>query len=34
MIGAWKKFRPSAMMLPQLGTSGGMPTPMKLRTTR
>src|SRR5215467_130065 len=27
----WKKVRPSAMMLPQLGTSGGVPAPRKLR---
>src|SRR5713226_6121199 len=27
----WKKVRPWAMMLPQLGTSGGTPAPRKLR---
>ena len=26
------KLRPSAMMLPQLGVCGGMPTPRKLST--
>src|SRR5262245_63161561 len=27
----WNKLRPSAMMLPQLGTLGGVPAPMKDR---
>src|SRR5713226_8281518 len=27
----WKKVRPWAMMLPQLGTSGGTPAPKKLK---
>ena len=27
----WKKVRPWAMMLPQLGTSGGTPAPRKLK---
>ncbi len=32
MPGDWKKnIRPSAMMLPQLGISGGVPAPTKLR---
>ncbi len=28
----WKYWRPTAMTLPQLGTSGGAPTPRKLST--
>ena len=27
---SWKYCRPTAMMLPQLGISGGVPTPRKL----